>query len=389
LSKGSIYIDKDLLFDGFFEMKPPNINDFTKHMLSNAESLKQFQDMLELCYFMVKTAFMSETRFSRAEREKSLLPLAKLWQTRVLVEKKHDIPDWVSIMYEAFDRYCRESDLAFLAAHKLEIEYTKIPSLRVERDGRIIMNVALLPFLMQINYSYMFFAKIKDVEKCSAEVNQKMLPLLTFCNDPIATSISCLPIVYGLSRDEIKFAKIMSLYQVYYMILHEVGHINWRHVPGEADKITVNSVEASKEIKADIYAYSVLSRFGDENQILINMSIVSLLSFFALAEELKNKMRGREESLNYKIYSDRIYLAKMGLRSAVGKYDPDSIDGKSFEAVEAAADKHVNFALGPLGYVQKTISELTAQELREFSDHFTLEGANKYFKENADATTNN
>jgi|GEM_PF-4370683 len=394
MAGNSIYIDRDLLIEPLFSNKN-NKNIFRrmktfKNFMDKPKSIRELFSLNQLCYFMVRNAFMSERRLTRTEREKYILPISKQWANRVFIEREYDSPEWVSIMHEHFEELF-DGTTAFEQLSKLElyIQYTKVPTVRIDNSGRLVLNIALMPFLMQINYSYLFFMKINDSEAQIDEIRQKMMPLLVFQSDPITTSISGLPVLYGLNKDEVEYAKQLSIYQMYFMILHEIGHLEHGHVPGIDPEIKINSALGPKEIEADIYAYGVLETISGEARIDIAASIVTLLSFYLLAEELKNKLRGRDDSSSFTVFSDRLHLAKIFMRSAVDKFGPDSIEKTSFEAVEEAAIQYMLYALYPLGVAQQTINEMSVSELEEICELYTDEGITKYFKENKDAADNN
>lgn len=394
MAGNNIYIDRDLLIDPFFKTERPKgvlkWLKIYKNYMDRPKSIRELFVLNQLCYFMVRNSIMSEKRFTKSEREEYIVPISKYWADRVFIERKYDLPEWVSIMYEDFERdFNGTTAFESLSKLELDIQYTKIPTARVDNNGRLILNIALMPFLMQINYTYLFCMKICDKESQIDEIRQKIMPLLVFQSNPVATSISGLPVIYGLNQDEVGFAKQISFNQIYFMILHEIGHQECNHTPGEQPEIKINSALGPKEIEADLYAFGVLENIKDERRIFMAVSIVILLSFYLLSEELKNKIRNQDSSVSYTVFSDRLHLAKIFMRSAVDKFGPDTIEKTSFDAVEEAAIQYMFFALYPLGIVQQTIDGMSVAELQEFCGRYTDEGITNYFKENKDAEDNN
>ena len=394
MAENNIYIDKDLLITPFFSTRRSFsiFKRFKKYrdFMDKPKSIPELFALNQLCYFMVRNAVISEKRLTRSEREKYILPLSEQWANRVFIEGEYDLPIWISNMFEDFkDGFGKTSAYEKLTGLELDIQYTKIPTLRIDNTGRLVMNVALMPFLMQINYSYLFFMKIDDYETHINEIRQKMLPLLVFQSNPVSTSISGLPVMYGLNKSEVELAKQLSMSQIYYMILHEIGHIENNHIPGKQPDIKINSAEGPKEIEADIYAYSILETIKGERGIETAASIVTLLSFYLLAEELKNKLRNTNESASSTVFRDRLHLAKINMRQAVDKYGPNTINKTSFDAVEEAAINYMMYALHPLGVMQQTIQDLSVNELQDFCEKCTAEGITKHLEEDKDAAANN
>ncbi|MCH5271948.1 MAG: hypothetical protein J1E83_14605 [Lachnospiraceae bacterium] len=402
--KKTICIDYDLLIEPLIpdaHKKSYFKNLFPKQSIANffLEHIKSFEDfqskhksirewfvLTQLCYFMVRTAFMSSTRFTKKERTEYILPIAQEWANRVFFGNKKDYPIWIYIVLEHFkDLFGNTTASIYLKSAKIDIKYTKIPILKAGSNGQLVISVALLHFLMQINYSYIFCMKIVDNETRHNEILQKMIPLLAFQSDPASISIAGLPVLYGLDKTEVEFGKRLSLFQIYYMILHEFGHLDRGHTLDKQPELKINSAVAPKEIEADIYAYSILETFPGEEKLGIASAIVAFLSFCWLAEEIKCKMLEREDSPKQTEFYDRIYLAKINLRHFVDVYGDEAIDKTSFDEVERAAQNYTSYALYPLGIVQQAIHEMSVDEIKDLFNKYTDEGITKYSKENKDA----
>lgn len=357
-----------------------------EYFQSKQKFMREWFALTQLCYFMVRTAFMSSVRFTKNEREKYILPIAQEWANRVFFGNKKDYPIWIYIAFEHFNAFFKNTTAStYLKNINIDIKYTKIPILKAGANGQLVISVALLHFLMQINYSYIFCMKIVDRETQYNEILQKMMPLLAFQSDPASISIAGLPIIYGLDKSEVEFGKRLSLFQIYYMILHEFGHLDRGHTLDKQPEFKINSAVAPKEIEADIYAYSILETYPGEEKLGIASAIVAFLSFCWLAEEIKCKLLEREESPKQTEFYDRINLAKINLRHFVGIYGDETIDKTSFDEVERAAQNYTSYALYPLGIVQDAIHEMPVDEIRDLFDKYTDEGITKYSKENGDA----
>ena len=293
-------------------------------------------------------------------------------------------------MYEDFKSdFKGTSAFERLSELKLDVKYTKVPTLTVDHQGRLALNVALMPFLMQINYSYLFFQKIKDEDSRMYEIRQKMIPLIAFQRDPVTTSIAGLPVLYGLDRSEVEYAKLLSMNQMYFMMLHEIGHVENGHIPGRQPNLKINSAEGSKEIEADIYAYCAMEKLDGLRRMDMVASIVALLSFYKLVEELENKLCNREVSPAHTVFKNRLHLAKMSMRKLVSDFGSDTIDKTSFDAVEEASIQYMMYSLHPLGVVQQTFKGMSVDELQELCNRYTDENITKYLEENKDAADNN
>jgi len=403
VTKNSICIDSDLMPASFLSKKGRVVEILGafnvykmyktyKNFINKPKSLRELFALNQICYFMVRNAFMSERRLSRAEREKYILPISKQWADHVFIGGRKDLPDWVAIVREHFESLFNGTT-AFerLSKIKLDVKYTKTPILEIDTkgNGRLSFSVVLMAFLMQLNYSYLFFMKIDDKEEREYEIRQKMIPLLVFQSNPIETSIAGLPVLYGLNQFETEYAKQLSMYQMYYLMLHEIGHIECGHVRGKQPKVKLHSSIGPKEIEADVYAYGVMEQLEGEQQFDMAASIVSLLSFYTLSEELKLKTRGQDDSPNYIVLRDKLHCAKINMRHAISKFGSDAIDKTSYDAVDDAATRHLLYSLHPLGIVQKTLNDITAEELRELCSRYTDENITKYWEENEDAANKN
>jgi hypothetical protein len=238
----------------------------------------------------------------------------------------------------------------------------------VDNDKKILVSINLMPFLLQLNYSYAFFNNLDDNATYESEVNQKLFPLMLFQSDPVSIQIARLPVIFGLSESVMRFAQSITHFQICFMILHELGHIALGLMSDS--KVVLNGSDKGKELLADIHVYSIIENTDPAIKLRVAVAAITLFSFLLEVETFKNKRNNAENSQKEDDYVARISLAMIVLRSAVSDLLINEIDVKSYDAVQSAAMRYLDFALLPLGVAHNTLSLMTSEELNEYIANF-------------------
>jgi len=229
-------------------------------------------------------------------------------------------------------------------------ETSKIPYARAVGNRHIILSEILYPLLlhaMKINFEMYFRNKRENIGNL---LFNRYFPLFLHTLDPTGTPLSVLGQIIYFDSDMIMYAKKLTSFQIMFMMLHEISHIMGYHAPGvnsnrnlmesilgdSNDEFIIKVIEhldnyknehemLYKELEADINSYVILLKMNEQDKEDVFTAINNTFSFYIVAEQLRNRIKGVEGSERL----GHFYVRKSLLNSFQKSYQYNYVEKQS------------------------------------------------------------
>lgn len=341
MEKDKVYFNIDFFTD--FLLKPYKLDiNFIESLVIICDD--QFDEILEVAYYMVKTGFINTKNKHTEEIKRVFKNLAYSFSINTLYTKKYELPFWIEflrpvvleVMSQIEEWKIEFSNLSF------DIQYSKIPSIQLLDKMRIRISAMQMPYMMQcLSCLFMCRRDTIESEKVSDENLLKYyLPCILYQYNSFEMNVGCLPEIYGLSEWELECCSHIASFQLLFILFHEWGHYECNHVPGEkpkdmlyddnglyisiiGEKVYIENTEFYKEIQADLCAYKHLFAFGKDSYDFVKSAVIMLFNFYCAANILKSKMLNRSLTIREENFFVRSKIAKFIFSNIENKIEID------------------------------------------------------------------